>query len=244
MHYPSLTHIQPSLSSICAWVGIFLFLFAAPSGATDGTLQLQLSPHSFSRSMCKKIHPLEDIRIKIAHHRDLVLRTIKGQFIPMDWEEARKRSYVRAVTLADITNGVVVQGAIAFTEDHAIIFTADHPEGLSRERFLKQLQVDQQELANQALSTFLRLHKVFNAALNACRPYPSKVTYGTDDEIEKIQTAQKQYAILAKTYNVGRPSGMPFVQHESGKSGGFVDPSLNSRNVSYHAMNPLVFYQP
>jgi len=194
--------------------------------------------------MCKKIHPLDDIRIKIAYHRDLVLRIVENQFIPADYENARRKNYVRAVTLQDLTNGVISNGAIAFTAEHAIIFTAVQPQGLSRQTFLEQLPVRHQELANRALNTFLRLHKVLNAALDACRPYPTKVTYETDDEIDKIHAGQRQYQELAKTFNMDSLSPLPFWQHESGKSGGFVDPSLNGKNVSYHAINPLVFYHP
>ena len=194
--------------------------------------------------MCKKIRPSDDIHIKVGNHRDLVLRVIENQFIPADPEEARKKSYVRAVTLKDLTNGIITTGAIAFTTNHAIIFTEEHPQGLARETFVDRLPVEHQELANRALNTFLRLHAVFNSALDACRPYPSKVVYGTDDEIEKIQAGRMQYRDLATDYNTHQRSHINFVRHTPGKSGGFVDPSLNGKNVSYHAINPLVFFQP
>ena len=43
-----------------------------------------------------------------------------------------------------------------------------------------------------ALDTFLRLLPILNAAIDTCRPYPPSVTYGTDDEIDRIDKGRRE----------------------------------------------------
>ncbi len=205
---------------------------------------LRLSTQPFSSMMCKKIRPEENIRVRIAHHRDLTLRKIPNQFIPHQFEAARKKSYVHELTLQDLTNGFIGQGAIAFTATHAVIFSTTHPQGISREEFLSQLPPEIGSLANQALDTFLRLHPILNAAIDGCRPYPSQVTYGTDDEFDKIEAGRLKYRNLATQYNA-QPDAIPRVGHfERGISGGYYDPRTQGKRVSYQAANPLNFFRP
>ena len=168
-----------------------------------------------------------------------------GQHIPKKSDEARKKDYVHFVTLADLTNGRIQQGAIAFDQRHAVIFQGEQTRELSRAKFLSQFGRNQRIIVDLALNTFLRLHSIFNAAIDTCRPYPSRVTYGTDDEIERIETGKHTFKKLVKEYNDHpMPSG-PLYDHESGKSQGFVDPEAGENtNISYQAMNPLNFYVP
>jgi hypothetical protein len=203
----------------------------------------RLNTQAFSSTMCKKIRPDENLRLQIAHHRDLMLRKVPNQFMPRDFEEARKKPYVHFLTLQDLTNGVIHQGAIAFNEQHAVIFTEDHPKGISREEFVSHMPRKQRLVANTALNTFLRLHPILNAAVDGCRPYPSHVTYGTDDEIDKIEAGKLAYRDLAKHYNANPYPDKDLFRFERGTSGGFYDPRTQGRRVSYLAANPLHFYQ-
>jgi len=211
---------------------------------SEEVFALQLSPQPFSQTMCKKIRPNESIRIRIAHHRDLVLRKVPNQFVPQQFEEARKKSYVHALTFQDLTNGLIHQGGIAFDAKHAVIFSKEHPEGISREDYVAQLPPTLLPLADQALNTFLRLHKTLNAAIDGCRPYPSQVTYGTDDEIDKIEAGRLTYRDLAKEYNSHPSPQKALIRHERGTSGGFYDPRSKGKRVSYQAANPLHFFRP
>jgi len=219
-------------------------LLTTPSIAHSQDLfTFHLNTQPFSSTMCKKIRPDENLRLQIAHHRDLMVRKVPNQFMPRDFEEARKKSYVHFLTLQDLTNGVIHQGAIAFNEHHAVIFTEDHPKGISREEFVSHMPRKQRSVTNTALNTFLRLHPILNAAVDGCRPYPSHVTYGTDDEIDKIEAGKLAYRDLAKRYNADPDPERALVRFERGTSGGFYDPRTQGRRVSYLAANPLHFYQ-
>ena len=209
----------------------------------EKTFALRLATHSFSSTMCKKIRPTEHIRIRIANHRDVVLRKVANQFVPYQFEEARKKSYVHYLTLQDLTNGLIDQGAIAFDMKHAVIFSEEHPQGISREDYLATVPSKKVAIANKGLNTFLRLHPILNAAIDGCRPYPSQVTYGTDDEIDKIEAGRLTYRDLAKHYNAHPAPERKLIRYERGTSGGFYDPRTQGKRVSYQAANPLSFFR-
>lgn len=211
---------------------------------SEEVFALRLSTQPFSPTMCKKIRPNENIRIRIAHHRDLVLQKVPNQFIPQQFEEARKKSYVHELTFQDLTNGVIEHGAIAFNSKHAVIFSDKNPQGVSREDFVAQLPAPLVDIGNQALDTFLRLHPILNAAIDGCRPYPSQVTYGSDDEFDKIEAGRLAYRDLAKEYNSHPSLKNELFRHERGTWGGFYDPRTQGKRVSYRAANPLHFFRP
>ncbi len=146
------------------------------------------------------------------------------------------------ITLEDLTNGIIREGAVAFDRNHAAIFQRDSSEGISRGEFISTIPVEQQAIAERGLNTFLRLHLVFNAAVEACRPYPSKVIYSTDDEFDKIEKGNIRYRDLVKAFNANPAPSVELIFYEKGKQGGFFDPHVNTKNVSYHAINPLHFY--
>ncbi|MDT7043918.1 hypothetical protein [Candidatus Nitronereus thalassa] len=171
------------------------------------------------------------------------MRKVTNQFIPPQFEDARKKSYVHELTLQDLTNGVIHKGAIAFNTNHAVIFSDSHPRGISREEFLSQLPPGIRSIAQQALDTFLRLHPILNAAVDGCRPYPSQVTYGTDDEFDKIEMGRITYRDLANQFNNTPNPSSPLIRHTNGKSGGYYDPRTEGKQVSYHAINPLNFFE-
>ncbi len=204
---------------------------------------LHIETQPFNSMMCKKIRPEENIRVRVANHLDLILRTIPNQIMPQQFEDARKKSYVRYLNFHDLTNGEIDQGGIAFDTKHAVIFTDEHPQGISREEFVSQLSRPQVAIANQGLNTFLRLHPILNAAIDGCRPYPSHITYGTDDEFDKIETGRMTYRALTQQYNVHPSQNRTLIRHESGTSGGFYDPRMEGKRASYQAMNPLNFYR-
>lgn len=219
--------------------------FSSPLADTYAIFEFRLASKPFSPTMCKKLNKESYIRLHIARHRDIHIKMFPGQHIPKETDEARKKDYVYYVTLADLTNGRVQKGAIAFDQRHAIIFQVGETHGVSRLNFLSQFDENQQTIVDLALNTFLRLHPIFNAAVDTCRPYPSRVTYGTDDEIIRIETGKRTFKKLVKQYNENpRPPG-PLYYHESGKSQGYVDPEAGKNsNISYQAMNPLNFYVP
>ena len=237
------TFTKPLIPILSVLVSFPMWLWTPQMATAEEMLSFRIDTRPFSTAMCKKIHPLDDIRIRVAHHRDLVVRPVAGQHVPPVTDQARTKSYVHAVPLSDLTNSVIGTGTIAFTSEYAIIFTKEYPVGLSRDTFITQLPKEQQDLANRALNTFLRLHKVFNAAIDACRPYPSKVTYGTDDDINKIEAGRLTYRQLAQEFNRNPNPNTDLIRHERGLSGGFVDPTQNRKGVSYHAINPLYFYR-
>jgi hypothetical protein len=223
---------------------LFLLIMAQTSFVhAEEVFALRLSTQPFSTTMCKKIRPDENLRIQIAHHRDLVLRKVPNQFIPKPSEEARKKSYVHFLTFQDLTNGEIERGAIAFDMNHAVIFSAEHPQGLSREDFVSQVPPTQRAVVNKALNTFLRLHKILNAAIDGCRPYPSQVNYGTDDEIDKIEAGRLAYRDLAAYFNAHPYAGKDLIRFERGTSGGFYAPRTQGKRVSFRAVNPLNFHR-
>ena len=195
--------------------------------------------------MCKKLNKESYIRLDVARHRNILLRKFPGQHIPKESDEARKKDYVYFVTLADLTNGGIQRGAIAFDQRHAVIFQGGEINGVSRSTFLSQFGKNQQVIVDLALNTFLRLHSIFNAAVDTCRPYPPRVTYGTDDEIDRIETGKRRFNKLVKQYNENPMPPGPLYYHESGAFQGYVDPEAGKNsNISYQAMNPLNFYVP
>lgn len=227
----------------CLYVG--LVLLAPSSVNAQEVFELRLASKPFSPTMCKKLNKESYIRLDIAGRRDILLRKAPGQHIPKKSGEARKKDYVHFVTLVDLTNGRIQRGAIAFDQRHAVIFQGEQTKGLSRAKFLSQFGDNQQNIADIALNTFLRLHSIFNAAIDTCRPYPSRVTYGTDDEIDRIETGKHTFKKLVKQYNENPLPPGPLYDHESGKSQGYVDPEAGKNsNISYQAMNPLNFYVP
>ena len=222
------------------------WLLGVPSFAlADDLFTFRLASKPFSPSMCKKTRNETYIRLIIAQHRDIILRKVPGQHIPQETDAARKKDYVHSVTLADLTNGLIKIGAIAFDHRHAVIFQDDYPEGISRTQFIAQFQKDEQTIIDKALNTFLRLHSIFNVAVDTCRPYPARITYDTNDEIERIEKGKIDFIQLVRQYNDDPTPIGPLFYHESGKSEGFVDPDAGKEsNVSYQAMNPLNFYVP
>ncbi|MGV7229228.1 MAG: hypothetical protein ACQ9IQ_11265 [Nitrospirales bacterium] len=181
----------------------------------------------------------------MAQHRNLVIQRIPGQYIPDDPREARSKDYTHFITLNDLSNAALTDGAIAFRGDRAIIFTQTEPAGMSRQTFVSTLPSAQQPIAIQTLNTFLRLRPIINAAINTCRPYPPTVTYGTDDEIDQIESGRLAYRTMVKAYNENPMPQRPLIIHERGMSDGFFDPEAGRKmRVSYQALNPLSFYVP
>ena len=209
----------------------------------DHILPLHLAAKPFSPTMCKGYGPRASIRILIANHRDLVLKRIPGQQIPPHADEARQKNYVHYITLADLTNSKITHGAIAFDSRHNVIFDESHPSGVSRPIFVSQQASSLRPLVNQALNTFLHIHQILNAAIDTCRPYPTKIAYETDDEILRIERGKHIFRHLVQRHNQ-QPTLEAFtIRHEPGNSKGFVDPDAGKHsNMSYHAMNPLNFY--
>jgi hypothetical protein len=208
-------------------------------------LALRLDPRPFSPALCHSSGQDKAIRIQVAKYRDLVIRQVPGQLIPSQSGEARIKNYVHFLRLRDLTDGVVIQGAIAFDRDHAVIFTAAHPKGIARSVFIASLPEPQQQIGNAALNTFLRLRPVLRAAIDTCRPYPPFVIYGTDEEIDKIEAARRAFAQRVHQFNSDPTASPAFALQESGMDDGFVDPDAGmGTNVSYHALNPLNFYVP
>ena len=206
---------------------------------------LHLSGKPFSPTMCKGHGSHASIHIKVAKHRNLVLRRVSGQHIPQNSDEARQKDYVQYITLADLTNGQVTSGAIAFDKNHSIIFNDVYPMGISRPAFLNQQPQGTQALLNEALNTFLYIHPILNAAVDTCRPYPAKVAYETDDEILRIETGKHTYKELVRQHNNKELSPRFVMPYETGYANGYVDPRAGENsNISYQAMNPLNFYVP
>ena len=229
------------LFGLLAGLGLFT---PRPVNAHE-VFDIRLASKPFSPTMCKKLKSESYIRLLVAHHRDIILRKVPGQHIPKESDEARKKDYVHFVNLMDMTNGLIHQGSIAFDQRHAVIFQDADAKGLSAEKFLAQFGKNQQPIVQIALNTFLRLHSLFNAAVDTCRPYPSRVTYGTDDEIDRIEAGKYSFNKLVKQFNNHPIPSKPLYYHESGKSQGFVDPEAGKNsNISYQAMNPLNFFVP
>lgn len=203
---------------------------------------LHIPESAFHPGMCKSPHTNPEIRLPVAHRRDVLLRRVPGQYVPGDHEQARRNPYVYFLELADLSDGRLDDGAIAFIAEHAVIFTHQFPKGLSRPEYIAQLPRDQQEIAQQTFDIFLTLHPILNVLIDACRPYPAAVTYGTDDEFDKIEAAKRVYGELARAYNNGSltPRENPW---EPGTFSGFIDPRANGPHVSYQAMNPLNFHE-
>ncbi len=137
------------------------------SAYAEHLLALRLAPTPFSPSMCKISKEGSFIRILAAKHRNLFLQIVPGQYHPRNKEKSRQKDYVHFVTLADLTDGKIVGAAIAFDNRHAVIFDDAHPKGLSRPKFLTRLPEQQRLIAEMALNTFLRLHSIFNAAVDS-----------------------------------------------------------------------------
>jgi len=245
---------QMSVFNTPSWVGIFtsalLIYFLVGKGEMNAavaadSLPLRLDERPFSPSLCKSTGDDRPISIHVRNHRDLVLNRVEGQYIPSDTNKARTKEYTHYVTLKDLTNGILKEGGIAFDRDHAVIFTPDRPKGIARTEFLASLPEHQQPVTERALATFLRLHPVFNAAIDTCRPYPPFVTYGTDDEIDRIEAGRRTFTHRVRAFNED-PAFMPSANiPEPGLEGGYVDPTGKRRtSVSYHALNPLNFYVP
>ncbi len=217
--------------------------WAAPS-TNDGVYRLKLDPKPFRAGLCKEWKNGTTIKIQAAKHRDLVIHTLPGQWIPQDPLQARTKNYTHFISLEDLSNGRLSYGAIAFREDRAAIFTANFPKGISRPQYLSSLGPNLQAQGNSVLDRFLRLLPILNAAIDSCRPYPPSITYDTDDEIDRIEKGRLDFYHLIRAYNERPlPKGLRY-QHESGTSGGFFDPDAGKGNskVSYHALNPLDFY--
>ena len=221
-------------------------IFGLPfSGYAEHMLSLRLAPTPFSPSMCRISKEGSSIRILAAKHRDLFLQIVPGQYQPKNTATSRKKDYVHFVTLADLTNNQIPGGAIAFDNRYAVIFDDTHPKGLSRQKFLTQLSATQRHIADMALNTFLRLHPVFNAAVDSCLPHPAVSNYENDDHVLRIEEGQLTFKNLVQQYNK-QPSSPRDLHHgEPGLLGGYVDPEAGKgANISYQAMNPLNFYVP
>ena len=206
-------------------------------------LALRLAPTPFSPSMCKISQNNASIRILAAKHHNLFLKKVPGQYQPENTTQSRKKDYVHFVTLTDLTNGQIPNGAIAFDNHHAVIFNEAHPKGLSRPTFMAQLPGDQHLIGEMALNTFLRLHPIFNAAIDTCRPHPAFSDYENDDYLRRIEEGQLSFKNLVQQYNEQPSSSQKSHLFEAGAIGGYVDPEAgNSATISYQAMNPLNFY--
>ena len=226
------------------WGIILLGIFLYPVHAEE-VFSLTLDSRPFSPGLCKRQQQGTSIRIKVAQHRNLVIQRIPGQYVPDDPREARSKDYTHFITLRDLSNAALTDGAIAFRGDRAIIFTQTEPAGMSRQTFLSTLPPVQQPIAIQTLNTFLRLRPIINAAIDTCRPYPPTVTYGTDDEIDQIEAGRLAYHTMIKAYNEYPMPQRPLIIHEKGMSDGFFDPEAGRKmRVSYQALNPLSFYVP
>ena len=226
------------------WMLILVGTFVFPVQAAE-IFHLQLDSKPFSHHLCQKPQNGSNIRIKAAQHRDLVIRRLPGQSIPDEPLAARSKDYTHFITLADLSNGALAEGNIAFRTDRAVIFTKAEPEGISRQAFMRTLPLAKQPIANQALNTFLRLHPILRAAVDTCRPYPPTVTYDTDDEIDRIEAGRLKFQALVKAYNNNPTLRRPPFLHETGMSNGYFDPEAGQHaQVSYQALNPLNFYVP
>ncbi len=215
------------------------------SAYAEHLLALRLAPTPFSPSMCKISKEGSFIRILAAKHRNLFLQIVPGQYHPKNKEKARQKDYVHFVTLADLTGGQIASGAIAFDNRHAVIFDDAHPKGLSRPKFLTQLPEQQRLIAEMALNTFLRLHPIFNAAVDSCLPHPAIPDYENDDHVLRIEEGQLTFKNLVQRYNTHPAASQDLYSFESGLSEGYVDPDAGKgTNISYQAMNPLNFYIP
>jgi len=226
------------------WGMLLLGIFIYPVHAEE-VFSLKLDSRPFSPGLCKRQQQGTSIRIKVAQHRNLVIQQIPGQYVPDNPREARSKDYTHFITLNDLSNAALTDGAIAFRGDRAIIFTQTEPAGMSRQTFVSTLPSAQQPIAIQTLNTFLRLRPIINAAIDTCRPYPPTVTYGTDDEIDRIEAGRLTYHAMISAYNENPTPQRPLYIHETGMSDGFFDPEAGRHaHVSYQALNPLSFYVP
>jgi hypothetical protein len=218
---------------------------ASGSPQEQKLLSIQLDPRPFSPALCQTTGHIKAIRIQVAKYRDLILRKFRGQFIPAESKEARVKDYVYFVRLHDLTDGLVPQGIIAFDREHAVISTPDNPKGVARRKFIRTLHESQQQLAEAALNSFLLLQLALTADIDSCRPYPPFVTYGTDEEIDRIEAARQTFAKQIRQFNANPTASSAVVLPKKGISDGFVDPDAGrGTNVSYQALNPLNFYVP
>ena len=241
-----LMRYRPTINIFTQSIGsLMLIMILASSAVAEEVFHLTLDSRPFSPGLCKKQEKGERIRIKVASHRDLVIQRIPGQYVPQNSGEARRKDYTHFMTLHDLSNGALLHGAIAFRNDQAIIFTENRPTGMSRRAFVSTLPARQQAIAVQALNTFLRLQPIIKAAIDTCRPYPPIVTYGTDDEIDRIEAGRSAYRTMIEAYNKNPTPQRPLFLYEAGMSEGFFDPEADhQKNVSYQAFNPLSFYVP
>lgn len=233
--------------TICSFVLVTgISMSALPfSVYAEHMLALRLAPTPFSPGMCRISKESSSIRILAAKHRNLFLQIVPGQYQPKTTEKARKKDYVHFVTLADLTSGQIPGGAIAFDNRHAVIFDDTHPKGLSRPKFVAQLPQNQRLIAEMAFNAFLRLHPVFNAAVDTCRPHSTFSDYENDDQLLRIEEGKLTFKNLVQRYNEQPSSPKDLYLFESGTIGGFVDPEAgNGTNISYQAMNPLNFFVP
>lgn len=223
---------------------ILLGMLASPAQAEE-VFSLKLDSKPFSSDLCKKGQKGKNISMKAARHRDIVIHRIPGQYIPEDRRDARRKDYTHFITLEDLSNGALTDGAIAFRTSRAALFTKSKPKGISRQAFVERLPTAEQPLVIQALNTFLRLQPIIDAAIDTCRPYPPTVTYGTDDEIDQIEAGRLKYRTMIEAYNKNPTPQRPLFIHETGMSGGFFDPEAGRQTrTSYQALNPLEFYVP
>lgn len=237
------TRFHSVLGSLLIGMGILTGM-AWPVHANH-LLPLQLAATPFSPSMCKKASKESYIQIGVAKHRDIVIKKVEGQHIPQNSDQANQKDYVHYVTMADLTNGEVTKGSIAFDTRHGIIFQKPKLQEMSRPQYITHLSETQRVVAQKALDTFLHLHPIFNAAIDACRPLPTRIAYETDDATLRIETGKHMFTKLVKEYNRSPLTSMAYNHHESGKSDGFIDPDAgNGSNISYQAMNPLNFFVP
>ena len=245
MWYASLkTSPRPSFRFMLLYV--LLLVHPGHGFAQDqDILPLRLDSRPFSPALCQSHGQDKSIRIQVAKYRDLVIRRVPGQFVPPESGQARIKQYVHFIRLQDLTDGIVTQGAIAFDRNYAVIFTADHPKGVARSKFITSLPEPQQRMGNAALNTFLHLRQIFYAAIDSCRSYPPFVVYGTDEEIDRIEAARRTFVKRVHQFNSDPTATSAFTWHETGMAGGFVDPEAGmGPNVSYQAMNPLNFFRP
>ena len=236
-----------SLSGLRLILSIVIFLVSQGQGSAHNQdiLHFRLDTRPFRPALCPTAGHDRTIRIQVAKYRDLIVRQVPGQYRLSESGEVRIKNYVHFLRLSDLTEGAITRGAIAFDRDHAVIFTPEQSKGLVRRKYIDTLPEPQQQIGEAALNTFLYLRPTLNAAVDTCRPYPPFVTYGSDDEIDRIEAARRTFAKRVHQFNTDPTTSSTFWLPEPGISDGFVDPDAGrGTNISYQALNPLNFHIP
>ena len=100
---------------------------AQPTMKDENVFRMKLDPKPFSQGLCRTWESGETIKIRAAQHRDLIINRLPGQTIPTDPMHARSKNYTHFMTMQDLTDGKIAQGAIAFRQHQTAIFTGGIP---------------------------------------------------------------------------------------------------------------------